>query len=79
MGLMMPTVLLSGIIFPCENMPGILQCLSHLIPAKWFIIMVKKIMIQGAGFPYIVKEFSILAGMTAFLLAVSVKKFRIRL
>jgi len=79
MGLMMPTVLLSGIIFPCENMPGILQCLSHLIPAKWFIIMVKKIMIQGAGFPYILKEFSILAGMTAFLLAVSVKKFRIRL
>ena len=79
MGLMMPTVLLSGIIFPCENMPDILQCLSHLIPAKWFIIMVKKIMIQGAGFPYIVKEFSILAGMTAFLLAVSVKKFRIRL
>ncbi len=79
MGLMMPTVLLSGIIFPCENMPGILQALSHLIPAKWFIIMVKKIMIQGAGFPYIIKEFSILAGMTAFLLTVSVKKFRIRL
>ena len=79
MGLMMPTVLLSGIIFPCENMPGILQCLSHLIPAKWFIIMVKKIMIQGAGFPYIIKEFCILAGMTAFLLTLSVKKFRIRL
>ena len=54
MGLMMPTVLLSGIIFPCENMPAVLQWLSHLIPAKWFIIMVKKIMIQGAGFPYII-------------------------
>ena len=79
MGLMMPTVLLSGIIFPCENMPAVLQWLSHLIPAKWFIIMVKKIMIQGAGFPYIIKEFCILAGMTAFLLTVGVRKFRIRL
>ena len=79
MGLMMPTVLLSGIIFPCENMPVILQCLSHLIPAKWFIIIVKKIMIQGAGFPYIIKEFCILAGMTFFLMTLSVKKFRVRL
>ena len=79
MGLMMPTVLLSGIIFPCESMPVILQCLSHLIPAKWFIIIVKKIMIQGAGFPYIIKEFCILAGMTFFLMTLSVKKFRVRL
>lgn len=79
MGLMMPTMLLSGIIFPCENMPAVLQWVSHIIPAKWFIIMVKKVMIQGAGFQYIASEFAILAGMTVFLLAVSVKKFRIRL
>lgn len=79
MGLMMPTVLLSGIIFPCESMPEILQWVSHILPAKWFVIMVKKVMIQGAGFAYIVKEFVILASMTVFLLAVSIKKFRIRL
>lgn len=79
MGLMMPTVLLSGIIFPCESMPGILQCVSHIIPAKWFVIMVKKVMIQGAGFAYIAKEFTILSAMTAFLLVVSIKKFKIRL
>lgn len=79
MGLMMPTVLLSGIIFPCESMPGILQWVSHIIPAKWFVIMVKKVMIQGAGFAYIAKEFLILASMTVFLLTVSVKKFKIRL
>lgn len=79
MGLMMPTVLLSGIIFPCESMPEILQYVSHVIPAKWFVIMVKKVMIQGAGFAYIAKEFTILATMTAFLLTVSIKKFKIRL
>ncbi len=79
MGLMMPTVLLSGIIFPCESMPEILQYVSHAIPAKWFVIMVKKVMIQGAGFAYIAKEFTILAAMTSFLLTVSIKKFKIRL
>ena len=79
MGLMMPTVMLSGIIFPCESMPAILQYVSHIVPAKWFVIMVKKVMIQGAGFSSMIKEFSILAGMTVFLLALSTKKFRIRL
>ena len=79
MGLMMPTVLLSGIIFPCESMPEILQYVSHIIPAKWFVIMVKKVMIQGAGFASIASEFAILASMTAFLLFVSIKKFKIRL
>lgn len=79
MGLMMPTVMLSGIIFPCESMPAILQCVSHVIPAKWFVIMVKKVMIQGVGFAYIIKEFTILASVTLFLLAVSIRKFRIRL
>ena len=49
MGLTMPTMIFSGIIFPCENMPLALQWFSDIIPAKWFIIMVKKIMIQGGG------------------------------
>ncbi len=79
MGLMMPTMLLSGIIFPCENMPWPLEWLSHLMPAKWFIIMVKKIMIQGVGFEFMVKEFVILSVMTAFLMTVSIRKFKIRL
>lgn len=79
MGLLMPTMLLSGIIFPCENMPVPLQLLSDIMPAKWFIIMVKKIMIQGVGMQYMLKEFMILSGMTLFLITVSVKKFRIRL
>lgn len=79
MGLMMPTMILSGIIFPCESMPPVLQYVSDVIPAKWFIIMVKKIMIEGMGFQYIVREFCILLGMAVVLLAVSVKLFRTRL
>lgn len=79
MGLTMPTMMLSGLIFPCESMPLALQLFSDIIPAKWFIIMVKKIMIQGAGFGAVAKEFAILSGMMLFLLGFSIRKFRTRL
>lgn len=79
MGLTMPTMMLSGLIFPCESMPVALQIFSDIIPAKWFIIMVKKIMIQGAGISSIIKELSVLTGMMAFLLWISIKKFKTRL
>ena len=79
MGLTMPTMMLSGIIFPCESMPVALQIFSDIIPAKWFIIMVKKIMIQGVGLSAIFKEFCVLTGMMVFLLWVSIKNFKTRL
>ena len=79
MGLTMPTMMLSGIIFPCESMPAVLQAISCIIPAKWYVIMVKKIMIQGVGFASVAKEFAVLTGMMAFLLYVSIKKFKTRL
>jgi len=79
MGLTMPTMMLSGLIFPCESMPVALQLFSDIIPAKWFIIMVKKIMIQGVGISTIFKELTILTGMMVFLLWFSMKKFKTRL
>jgi ABC-2 type transport system permease protein len=77
--LMLPTILLSGFIFPIENMPLPLQIISNLMPPRWFIIIVKSIMIKGLGFQYIWKETLIIAGMTLFFIALSVKKFKIRL
>ncbi|MGM9792336.1 MAG: ABC transporter permease [Candidatus Cryptobacteroides sp.] len=79
MGLTMPTMMLSGIIFPCESMPVALQVFSDIIPAKWFIIIVKRIMIQGAGLSAVLKETLILGGMMVFLLGLSIKKFKNRL
>lgn len=79
MGLTMPTMIFSGIIFPCESMPSILQYVSDIIPAKWYIIMMKKIMIEGVGFGYMAKEYIILLAMTAFLLFVSTRLFKNRL
>ncbi|MDR1170833.1 MAG: ABC transporter permease [Bacteroidales bacterium] len=77
--LMMPVLLLSGMIFPIENMPVILQWISNIIPARWFITAVRKVMIEGLGVSYVAKELAILAGMAIFLIAVSVKTFKIRL
>ena len=79
MGMMLPTILFSGFMFPIENMPMALQVISNVVPAKWFYIIVKSIMIKGLGFSGIWKETLILAGMTIFLLIVSLKTFKIRL
>lgn len=78
-GLMLPTTLLSGFIYPIENMPYFLQLLSHAVPAKWFVIIIKKIMMQGCGFEYVIYENLILTGMILLFLTISIKKFKIRL
>ena len=77
--LMLPTILLSGFIYPIENMPVILQVVSDLMPPKWFIIIIKNIMIKGEGLRYIWVETLILIGMTVFFLVLAVRKFKIRL
>lgn len=79
MGLMLPVILLSGFIFPISSMPAPLQIISNIIPAKWFIIIIKGIMLKGVGLAYIWKESLILIGMTAFFIGVSIKKYKIRL
>jgi ABC-2 type transport system permease protein len=79
MGLMLPTILLSGFIFPISSMPVILQIISNMIPAKWFIIIIKGILLKGVGISFIWKETLILIGMTLFFIAISVKKYKIRL
>lgn len=79
MGLMLPTILLSGFIFPIENMPWILQMLSNIIPAKWFIIIIKSIMLKGSGFMGFWKETLILVAFTLGFILMSIKKFNIRI
>ncbi len=79
MGMLLPTILLSGFMFPIENMPEVLQWGSNLLPAKWFYIIVKAIVIKGLGFPAIWKETLILLAITASLLGISLKRFKIRL
>jgi ABC-2 type transport system permease protein len=79
MGLILPVMLLSGMIFPIDSMPKILQWISSLVPARWYIEANKKIMIQGVEIRFIVKELAILAVMAITLMIVSLKKFKTRL
>lgn len=79
MGLMLPTILLSGFIFPIESMPKVLQVISNVIPAKWFIIIIKSIMLKGVGIAVLWKETLILVATSLFFIVMSIKKFKIRL
>lgn len=78
-GLMMPVMLLSGMIFPIESMPAVLQWISNVIPARWYIQAVKKVMIEGLGMAAVWHEALILSGMAALLIGLSLKKFKERL
>jgi ABC-2 type transport system permease protein len=79
MSLFLPTLLFSGFLFPIENMPLPLQLISNIVPAKWYYIIVKTVMIKGLGFAAIWKETLVLVGMTLALLGISIYKFKIRL
>lgn len=79
LALMLPTILLSGFIFPIENMPIILQYLCKIMPPKYFITIVRSIMLKGNGFFDLWKETVVLAGMTLFFIVLSIKKYKTRL
>jgi ABC-2 type transport system permease protein len=78
-GLMMPTMLLSGFIFPLDSLPEWLRAISYVVPARWFLLVVRGIMIKGAGLATLWQETLVLVGMTGFLLAVGSRKLAIRL
>ena len=79
MGLMMPVVMLSGLMFPIENMPIILQGVAQVIPAKWYIEAIRDIMIKGLGLKDVLFEIIVLSTMAVVLVGASLKKFKIRL
>jgi ABC-2 type transport system permease protein len=78
-GLMLPSLVFSGFMFPLENMPKPLQVISHIVPTRYFFIILKNVMIKGLGFTYVWKETLVMAGMTAFLLLLAVRSFKVRL
>ena len=78
-GMLMPTLVFSGFMFPIENMPVPLQFISHAIPSKWYFYAVQGVMIKGAGLQSVMQETIILVGMTLIFVAVSVRTFKVRL
>src|SRR5665647_261482 len=78
-GLFLPTLMLSGFLFPIENMPVILRIISNIVPARWYYQIVRAVMIEGLPFSAVWKETFILSGMTVLLLVAALKNFKIRL
>jgi ABC-2 type transport system permease protein len=79
MVLLLPTVMLSGMLFPIESMPTMLQWLSAVIPPRYYIQAMRKLMIMGVGIQEVWREVAVLICMTALLLTVSLAKFNKRL
>ena len=79
MVLLMPVVMLSGMLFPVESMPTILQWISAVVPPRYYIEAMRKLMIMGVGIGEVAHEVAVLAGMTVVLLAIALKKFNVRL
>ena len=79
MMMLMPTMLLSGIIYPIESMPQVLQWLSCIIPARWFIAAIRKLMIMGVGLDMVIKEMVVLISIATLALCIALKKFKLRL
>ena len=79
MVLLMPVVMLSGMLFPVESMPTILQWISAVVPPRYYIEAMRKLMIMGVGIGEVAREVAVLAGITVVLLAIALKKFNVRL
>ncbi len=78
-GMFLPTVMLSGFMFPIENMPLPMRVVSNAVPAKWFYNIVRSVMIKGVGLQHIWKETLVLLGMFGFFMTMAIKKFKVRL
>lgn len=79
MMLLLPSLLLSGMIYPTESMPDILQYISLIVPARWYIAAMRKLMIMGTDINAVTTETTVLAAMTLVMLALALKKFKNRL
>lgn len=77
--LMLPIILLSGMMFPVENMPWPLRWLSNIVPAKWYIMAVKDVMIKGLPWTALLDKIGILSLMIVVLVGISVRRFKVRL
>ena len=79
MVLLMPVVMLSGMMFPVESMPQVLQWIAAVVPPRYYIDAMRKLMIMGVGIGDVMKDVIILVSMTALLLTIALKKFKVRL
>lgn len=79
MVMIMPVVMLSGLIFPVDNLPVVLKQLSCIVPARWYIDAMRKLMVEGLGINMVLDDLAILTAMTIVIMVVAIRNFKIRL
>ena len=79
LGTMLPSALLSGMIFPLASLPRPLQIISNIVPARWFIGIARGIMLKGVGLEYVWRDSLVLALMTVIMLVASIRSFKPRI
>jgi len=77
--MMMPVLFFSGMLFPPENLPWALRWITYVIPARWYIDAMRKLMIEGVGLDGVILEASVLLAETMLLIAAATKRFSDRL
>lgn len=78
-GLLLPTIMLSGFIFPVDSLPAPLHAISAIVPARWFLVIVRGIMLKGSGISVLWQEMLVLSVLTVGLLAVGIRRLSVRL
>jgi ABC-2 type transport system permease protein len=76
---LLPTQMLSGVVFPVESMPRFLQLVSNIVPARWFVTIARGVMLKGVGLSYLWQETAVLGLMAVVLLTISTRSFKVRL
>ena len=79
MVLLMPCLLLSGMVFPIESMPRVLQWITYIVPPRYYVEAMRKLMIMGTGFSSIRSDFFVLLAMTVALMSLALKNYKQRL
>lgn len=79
MVMIMPVVMLSGLIFPTDNLPVVLKQISYVVPARWFIDAMRKLMVEGVALDFVLEDVLVLIGMTSVIMWVAIRNFKIRL
>ena len=77
--LIVPTIMLSGMIFPVECMPDTLLWISRIIPSSWYIFALRKVMLQGLSFGNIYPEITALVVMAILTYTIAIVKFKSRI
>ncbi len=76
---MLPVIMLSGMLFPVENMPRVLQWISYVVPARWYIDAMRKLMIEQLPISGVLGDVMIMAGMALLIITVAIRKFNDKL